>query len=203
MSSFTPEGYVGKDALQGLNTSAPTDQAELSEYELGLVQKLFSAPNRIPASFFSYLLSYIEQANLLIPISQVAGFSQFNAQTTTVLTQETTTSSSYVDLATVGPSLTGVPAGQYIVFFGAELTSTVNGDSAIASVSVNAAAPDENNFIIATVTGTTFDISTMRAFATTLTSDSNSLKIKYKSFPGGNSVKFAKRWITAFRYANS
>lgn len=198
MSGFSPDGYVGKDALQGLNTSAPTDQTELSDYELGLVQKLFSSPNRIPATFFSYLMSYIEQANLTIPISQVAGFSQQTPRRAVLSTQEATTSATYVDLATAGPTLTGLPPGQYLLIVNAFMLTSSASQFALMAPAVNGATPTDDT---AAISGDTVQATHAGFTVASLSSDNNTVVAKYRVL-GGFTGTFQYRNLVAIKMAN-
>src|SRR5690348_16089479 len=61
----------------------------------------------------------LEQRGLRTPVSNLVGFAQFLGQVATrVNTIETTVSTSYTDLATSGPTLTGLADGNYFVFHG-------------------------------------------------------------------------------------
>ena len=57
-----------------------------------------------------------------------------------IATDETTTSATYVDLATVGPSITVPRAGDYEVTFGATMYDATGGVGVYAAVKRGAAA---------------------------------------------------------------
>ena len=108
---------------------------------------------------------------------------------------------SYTDLATVGPQLTGLPDGQYLLVFG--FTAAASGGA--AAPSINGASPTDSQaasyqpgggIVIADA------ISTMRLLPVTLKNDGNSIvTLKYR-FDGSNTATFLYRWLAALRYAN-
>ena len=87
------------------------------------------------------LAQYIEQRGLRTPVSNLVGFAQFLGQAAAdVPTSESTASTfPYVDLATVGPSLSSLGDGKYLLFFGCNQGSS--GISGYMSVSLNGSTP--------------------------------------------------------------
>jgi hypothetical protein len=65
-------------------------------------------------------------------------------------TAETTASTSYVDIATVGPKITVPFAGDYLITIGAELQNSVAGAGALMSFTYSAAAATDADSIITT-----------------------------------------------------
>lgn len=157
-----------------------------------LKRPLFS----VPKPFETWMIDRVASSGFDLPISQVIGFSQFTPQTAVrVNTSESTTSVTYVDLATVGPQLTGLPPGKYAVFFGAQ----AGGNSAIMTVQDNAvAATDDDSILISLAAGS---VSGAGYRDVNLTGDSNSLKCVYRATAG--TANFARRWLVAIRYANA
>jgi hypothetical protein len=131
-----------------------------------------------------------------LPIGQVSGFLGFVFKpAATILTFEATTSTTYVDLATAGPSLTGLADGQYAIFFGFNGSSTT---SAIMSISVNGAAASDDDSCSVTTTS-----STMRMVLATLSADgNNTVTTKYRS-GSGTSQSFGRRWLSLVKYQNA
>lgn len=109
-----------------------------------------------------------------------------------VTTGESTTSVSYVDLATVGPSLTAPLAGSYLVTFGATLNIASAGNTARATVKVGAAAAGDTN----SVRGGDVDTSVARAMPLTLAAG-DVLLMQYRGTTGLSST-FRNRFITMF-----
>jgi hypothetical protein len=131
--------------------------------------------------FKGWLPEWIGQSGIDIPISQVIGFSQFTAQTAArIITSEGRTSSTYGDLATVGPTLTDLPDGQYLVLFGTGAAVTTVATTAVMNVQIN---------------------STVLA-ATLNNSGVNTLTAKYRSGDNATNSQFLNRWLIALKYSN-
>lgn len=139
---------------------------------------------------------WLEQRGLRTPISQVVGFQQFVGQPAPdVLTQESTASAAYTDLATVGPSLNLLGNGRYLILFGYSAAGATPG---LMSVSVNGSGGSDATCCQAS--GSAFG-APMRALAVTLTSSPNTVVAKYRT-PAGINATFLNRWLFALRYGN-
>jgi hypothetical protein len=151
-----------------------------------------------PDVFVTWILDQIALRGVPVSISQISGFSGFTARYASVGTTQGTTSAAYTDLATVGPTLTGLANGNYVVFFGAT-TQTAGAAQAWMSVQINSTgAQDSDGTFAAVTTGTSIS----RAFVVPLTADdNNTLTAKYHSNGVSNS-DFALRWIIALKYGN-
>lgn len=153
----------------------------------------------IPDPTVEWLSDRIARNGIPVSISQIQGFAQSQAQTAdNILTQESTASTSYANLATTGPELTGLPDGQYIVFFGANMFSTTAEPS--MSIQVNSTAASDDDRV---VTGAGTAAHQSRACTKTLNADgNNTITVKYKSNTGG-SCTFFNRWLFALKFANA
>lgn len=108
-------------------------------------------------------------------------------------TSESTTSTSYANLATTGPDLTVPLAGDYDITIGATFSSTVS-EIAIMSYAIGgAAAADSDSMRMGTGGGD--QNSNTRTVRETGISASTAITAKYKSF-GGASVTFFDRWMS-------
>lgn len=150
----------------------------------------------------------VDRASLLGPVllglEQKAGFGGVEiTPADPVATQESTTSTSYTDLTTVGPSLTNLADGQYIVAFGAAAGNDTAGSGARMSVSVNGAAASDTNSMIVSGAASA-NIPGLYVFKVTLSAaaggGTNSLAVKYRA--GANTAIFQQRWLIVFRIAN-
>jgi hypothetical protein len=118
------------------------------------------------------------------------------AETEIVATSETTTSNSYTDLATVGPTVT-VTTGPYAIVF--LYNSNVNSTTVTSLMSFEVsgassiAAADNNSIGIA---GTTGSREGAAFLVTTLTAGSNTFRCKYRV--GSGTGTYADRRITVF-----
>ena len=187
MSSFSEDKKDGPRAPDG---------EELSPFELDLLKKITLNPRLWEDKAKVWIADYVSQ-NSLLPIGQVQGFTQFVANAApTIVTLEGRANVAYGDLATVGPTLSNLAAGTYLVFFGCQMIPS-GGETGIASVSLNAAAASDDNGI--NVSGG--NISTSRAISVTFTTTANTLQMKYRT-GGGANVDFAKRWMIALKVGN-
>lgn len=147
------------------------------------------------------LRTWLEQNPPSIPVTQILGFSQFTAQSApTIETNEATASTSYVDLATVGPQLTGLPDGKYVILFGCLSSTSVPGFGAGMSVQVNSTTPTTPETLVSLVSSLT-----PGAFGLAKTLNgggNNTLTAKYAT-GGGATATYQRRWMLALRYSNA
>src|SRR3990167_8443773 len=116
--------------------------AALTDFDYKIAASLLKLTHalRLPKDTIGYLVERIAMDGLQIPVSQLSGFTSFTAQAAEIVTEETTTSLTYTDLATVGPTKTGLPDGLYLLIYGAAMASSAAGNAVYVSVEVNAAA---------------------------------------------------------------
>lgn len=154
------------------------------------------------AEALGQLRLYFEQNPPALPITSILGFQQFTAQAADpVSTEETTTSTTYDDLATDGPELTDLPDGKYIVLYGAAAkVDTAGGEVASMSIDVNGTGASDDNRCR---TSSSFLTSIFTFAVVTLDAGgSNTITAKYKSSVGTTTASFADRKLVAIRYAN-
>lgn len=195
MSQFLPETGIGETKPVG---------GQVSDSDIQFVSRAFGNPNliaQVAPQFLSYLVSYIEQSGLLIPVSQVPGFSAFTAKYASVGSSEAITGSSYGDLSTVGPQITGLPPGSYLLLYGAYLEGQPSSNTvAFCSPSVNGSTPSDSN---AAIQQALYQVSVASASLATLSLDANTVKLQYKRTTSGPYNPSATyRWLIAFKYAN-
>jgi hypothetical protein len=113
----------------------------------------------------------------------------------TVVTSQTTASTSYTNLATAGPAVTVTTGTQAIALFKASISNDTSNSSSVTAVQVSGAssqaASDNNSLIVDGVTAAnSVDVGTFHLF-TGLTSGSNIFTMVYKV--GSNTGTFARR----------
>ena len=164
------------------------------------VMEVLSDPMNLPSTFWDYMVKRWLRDAPVFPISQVFGFSATVAQTATeIATSETTSSASFVDLATVGPTLTGIPDGKYLIIFGASSKNTTAGSGAKMSIDINgggAADADSTNCAVDQFV----DVARFRT-KTLANNGSNTITAKYRVT--ANTGTFANRSLIAIRYGNN
>ena len=156
----------------------------------------------VSADFLGQLRTWFEQNPPSIPVTQIIGFNQFTVQSaTSVITNDSTTSQTYVNLTNTGPTLTNLPDGQYVFVFGCIASNSTSGDGAVVSLSINGSTPDDND---GSQTQATVLTSVMRAVPKTLSGGgNNTVTMQYRVGVAGHTGHFAYRWLFGLRYANS
>ena len=99
-------------------------------------------PLQFPDEFKSWVSDWFATNISKIPISQIYGFKVHSIKTAAeITTSQSTASTTYVDLATVGPTLENIPNGFYVAIWGFQATNAVsNTISRFMGLSVNGAA---------------------------------------------------------------
>lgn len=146
---------------------------------------------------------WLEMHPPAIGIGQVLGFNQFTAQAAPYIpTAQSRTSSTPGDLGTVGPEITNLPDGQYLVVFGCalEVASEGAGKSAVMTFAINGTADSANDHIL------NANINFVSAAAirakTVENGGNNTITAKYFSQDNATAATFADRWLIALKYAN-
>lgn len=162
-----------------------------------LVKDIFG----VSADFLGQLRTWFEQNPPAIPVSQIIGFNQFTAQNASVLTQETTTSTTFADLATVGPTLSSLPDGQYLFFLGCVAFNSGAGNQLTMSIDVNSAGASSSDQTAADGPAATYKVNLVRVVAKTLDNGgNNTVTCKYRVSAGTGT--FLNRWLIAIRFSN-
>lgn len=200
MSAFLPE--QSQNAPSGITEFSPANPQTTTE-DVALMQRVFQAaaqnPLMLPADFMAYLFDYIQTSRLQVPIGQVFGFSQFTANVAPfIVATEATTATSYGDLATVGPVLTGIPDGKYLLLYGSQAYTT-GGAVAFMSVQVNSTAAGDDDSAAST-TGAAHSV--MMTKIASLSNGSNTITAKYRELTAGQTATFQRRWLVALKFAN-
>jgi hypothetical protein len=153
----------------------------------------------VPDEFITWVADQVALRGLSVPIGQVIGFTQFAVKHDFVATRETTTSATYTNLATVGPTVDGLSAGRYLVGVGCKAVPSVAGTTAARmSVQANATAAQD---VDSAWNENTYGATVCAFSIKTLTGVSNSLTAKYRQH-GGGTGDFENRWVVAFKYEN-
>jgi hypothetical protein len=157
----------------------------MDEPDVEGMRKLLSRPLFFPEEFKTWLQDYVSVNIPMIPYSHVFG-SRINIARSGnyVAASESTTSTSYTDLATVGPLLTNLANGTYLIGYGAN-------NRAYASLSVNGATPLDADGIHCheiVSAGARWSLQSMNS------NNQNTVKVQYKS-----GWAHSKRWLVAMR----
>lgn len=172
---------------------------DLTEQDRTRTDKFLSNPLEFPDAFKKWLLDWLAQNIPPIPVNQLLGFVQTRAYVADDIPAfEATVSSSYDDLTTPGPILSGLADGSYLVFHGCEIGSS-DGFSAKGweSLSINGAAASDNNANRAFNGGTRKDTSFRGDLMTLNAGGNNEIAMVYRSSTGA--PNFGRRWLLAIR----
>jgi hypothetical protein len=180
-------------------------EAYLSQEERQQLQRFLKFPEEFPREFGAWLEDYIS-TNAVLQRSQVQGLNQFSGAyiAPTINTSQFTTSATYVDLGTVGPQLTGLADGTWLVTYGANIFN--NGGTPSAGVYMNVQANDtaianDDNAIATNLNASSGSAFQTRTIVMELAnSNNNTLTAKYRADSGGACV-VSKRQMFAQRIA--
>ena len=171
------------------------------------VRQVLTDTLNLPQPFVDYMVQYQALNGLSIPVSQLTGFAAFTTNSAAEVgagSFESTASGTYTDLPSVGPTLTNLTNGYYVVIVSCGLTVVSNGFAggarALMSPSVNSGTPadtdaayNEGQSIVKSV-----GFSTQK-----LSNGTNTLTAKYRVSTGsGWTAQFTDRRMFALKYAN-
>ena len=116
--------------------------------------------------------------------------------------EESTTSTSFTDLATVGPTVTVTigPLGKAIVLAGAYMTSTVTNQTVVTALSIDGGAPIDMADLGNNSSGSIAASCAGAWLATGLSPGSHQFRLKYLQSLGGATGRFAGRWLIVLPY---
>ena len=171
----------------------------LDERELRLQERLFSSPETMPETWLSFMLEHQAVNGLEIPRSRIHPYNVVPMRVADAVTaSQTTTDTSYTDLSTVGPTLTGLSNGRYFVMLGCSALNSVGG-STFSAMSVALNSDSALGGIASAFTGATFEHSISAFFEVELTrNNNNSITAKYR-VSGASTGTFQFRRLSAIK----
>ncbi len=160
------------------------------------IERLLSKPSATPSEFSSWIVKWLV-ANMDISGYQVRGLaSTFFKAAPVIGTSEATSSLSFVNLATVGPTLSGLSNGHYLAFWGANMGSTTDSIGNMG-MSPNGGGPSDEQAAKGRVTAPPEVVPIVYSRDFTLEgNDQNYLQAKYMRVAGA-APKFGQRWLVA------
>lgn len=155
----------------------------------------------IPKTFETWMTDRVAVAGLDIPIGQIVGFTQYTAQFDSKqdASIETTTSATYTDLATVGPTLSGIPDGKYVFVYGCSMKISAASSGAEMTIQVNSTVPS-TDADAAETQQTQFTSAASFALKTLSSGGNNTVTAKYRASSGTGS--FYRRRLIGLRIGN-
>lgn len=144
------------------------------------------------------LSAYFTANPFPIPIAQVTGYTdQTPFVATNIQAEESTTSTSYTNLTTPGPSLTNLPNGTYMVTWGCLAVCSAQTFRAVMALSINNASPDDTKR--AQVNSTSLvGASNNSEFTLNMGLSGNSITAQYRVTAAGTGI-FGSRYLSATR----
>lgn len=127
------------------------------------------------------------------------GFGQAYAE---VVAEQASTSTTFVDLATPGPSVTVDigPSGRAIVLGGAYMTSTVTNQTVVTGLKVDAAAPFDIADLGNNTAGSIAGDHSSGTLISGLAAGPHTFKLQYLQSLGGATARWGARWILVLPY---
>lgn len=174
-----------------------------SPAELEQIDRYLRDP-RLPPDFETWITEWVGGHLLSLPASSLLGAASFIYRVASqVDASETTASTTFVDLSTVGPELTQLANGRWLVFWGAKFENMSTDAHGYMGMSVNGSTPSDSQ-----VAHNHEDVDGIQALmyarhfgiggAPALTADhNNTLTAKYKA--SGGTARFEDRWMVALR----
>jgi len=156
------------------------------------LDRLLSGTIFFPDGFKTWVTDWFATNVPLIPYTHFLGARLNIARSGDfIATDESTASATYANLSTIGPSISGIADGDYLVMFGAFST----GQGSVCSREINGAAADDafgiwqNESAAALARG---DIVSLK------NNNNSSIVLKYRK-DGGGSANFSNRWLVIIR----
>lgn len=167
----------------------------MADDEMVLAKKILRNPMLFPDAFNKWIADYVA-VNAKMDLKHVFGYKLETVKHDRIAAQATTFSTSYDDLDDqVGPQLTGLRDGTYLVLFGA-VRPPQSAPELYASLSVNGSTPTDDE---AVWWGTISSVGAGRAVVVDLRNDNdNSLVLKYRVISSAN-TNVHSRWIIAIK----
>lgn len=172
----------------------------LTPEERETVKRLFASPEDFPREFGAWIVDYINLNAQLQPF-QVQGLSLQTPRTATVNTAETRGwDASYGDLATVGPELTDLGSGIYLILFSGEVQNFEAGVESSMSISINGATALETDGVTVFTSSISLNAPLVRFIVLTLDKPKNTIRCQYRRVgSGATTATFRKRNLVAIR----
>ena len=183
-------------------TGGVSDQY-LTQEERASLQRILSDPSEFPREFGAWIVDYLGLNAELQPF-QVEGLSLTAPRTDTIQTQESRGwDSSYGDLATVGPQLTELGSGTYLVIFSCEVQNQEAGVETHMSISINGATATDADGVALFTSSVSLNAPITRFIVLNLTLPKNTVKCQYKRIGNGATVAlFKSRTLIAIKVGN-
>jgi hypothetical protein len=175
----------------------------VSDVTFGAPPTIIDTIYNIAPPVLEQIAQWLEARGSAIPVSQLVGYRQGLALSGWVSTAGSTTSTTFTNLASAGPSITGLKDGPYVLMWGCTAdTATPATDFAVMSVDLNnqgVAGTSTPGAFTNSSNGNSIAIAFEVVFKTGSTQ--NRVDAKYKSEFGAQ-ADFDNRWVVAMPAAS-
>jgi hypothetical protein len=180
--------------LVALERSPQLTKSSIKEGALEVVDAAGVVRVRIGKDGADYGVKVYDAAGLNAVSLATLAFGQGYAE---VLPEESTTSTSFTDLATPGPSKTVTvgPSGRAIVMGGAYMTSTVTNQTVVAGLKVDADPTFDLADLGNNTSGSIAGDHSAAKLIEGLSAGAHTFKLQYLQSLGGATGRFAARWL--------
>lgn len=173
----------------------------LTEREIMTIKRYLSDPTAFPTIFRNWITMWTEVNPPAIPISQVQGFAQFTPYAVRLDAESSWDNTTYGDpnlSGPAGPTLTGLPAGKYVVHYGAGIQAE-GAQTIFITLAPNGVVPVVDDNSIESLAPLLVPAAT--SYLVDLTAEVNTLKMVFRC-GGATGHTGRRRWIVAYKYSN-
>jgi hypothetical protein len=168
------------------------------------IDHLLSKPTATPNEFSTWIVNWLT-ANMDISTYQLRGLAAtFFKAAPVIAATEATASATMTDLATVGPTLTGLSNGRWLAFWGANMGTTSSDVVGLMGISPNGDTASDEQAAKARITAPPELVPVIYSRDYVLDgNDDNTLQAKYMRASGvaGSNPRYFNRWLVAVKVA--
>lgn len=172
----------------------------LTREEEEFIKRYLSRPESFPPEFWAAVMQKVVLDLDKIPGSQiVGGRANVPSNYAFVATGETTTSSTYGNLSTVGPTLERMADGDYLLMWGALAVVATAGSGITAKMGVqinSTVASDADSCVSGVAIGASVSVARLKTLEN---NNNNTVTAKYASNDNTTAVGFTYRWLMALK----
>lgn len=162
------------------------------------MERLLSAPIFFPDGFKDWVSDAFARDIPLIPYTQFLGGRLNIAKSGDyIVTNESRSATAWGDLTTVGPTVSNLADGSYLIIWGC----TISSEEGLMGVSINGADPSDDRAV--GTAGASAIVSPAYAYIADLkNNNNNTVQCKYRNVVGGGS-NFRRRWLAVIRISQA
>ncbi len=195
MSDFVPEGFT---STAPATAPAPSGTVPGGAFDAKVSKVLADPISNVPPELKKWLEDFQALNIPLIPISQIVGFTGFTAQIASYNAGDLSTASTSAISLSGGPTISGLPDGNYILLWGCEAWNDTPGNGSVMYVTTNGATGAR----VVTMAYIDSESMTRGTNVSLSAGGNNTVSAKYSVRYGGTAT-FRFRWIIALKTSNA